>query len=257
MKIKLSFVIFLYLCLGFIGLEVYAQENIVVNDSIAHQTIFQKIPYKQIVVPAALMTYGIISLNSPYLKHKNEQINDGINNDPSKTFKIDNVTLFIPSAAVYGLDLIGVKSKHNFKERLFVSAVSHAITLSTVYAIKHTTPTWRPDLADQESFPSGHTAVAFTGAEMLWQEYKDQSIWYGIAGYTIAAGTGYLRMYNHKHWFSDVAMGAGIGMMGTKIAYWLLPLVDKHLQSNTSTSLTMVAPFYNGKQAGLVTSFQF
>jgi hypothetical protein len=27
---------------------------------------------------------------------------------------------------------------------------------------------------------SGHTATAFMGAEMLYQEYKDTSIWYGI-----------------------------------------------------------------------------
>lgn len=251
---KISSLLFLSLLLSFYSTSLHAQSDSL--SLINSKSEVKQISYKQLLVPATLITYGIVSLKSPYLKHKNEQINNAINNNPSKTFKLDNLTLFIPSAAVYGLDILGIPSKHSLKERLAISTISHAITLSTVYTIKHTTPTWRPDQADQESFPSGHTAIAFTGAEMLWQEYKDQSVWYGIAGYTIAAGTGYLRMYNHKHWFSDVAMGAGIGIMGTKIAYWLLPLFDKHLQSKKTTPFTMASPFYNGKQLGMVATFQ-
>lgn len=254
---KLSIRFFLILSIFCSSTSLYAQKDTLQNDNQDFETNAKPINYKQLIVPATLMTYGVISLNSPYLKHKDQQINNSINNDPSKTFKLDNVSVFIPSAAVFGLDLLGIPSKHNLKQRLVVSSIAHAITLSAVYTIKKTTPTWRPDRADQESFPSGHTAVPFTGAEILWQEYKDQSIWYGIAGYTIAAGTGYLRMYNHKHWFSDVAMGAGIGIMGTKIAYWLLPLFDKHLQSKKTSYLTMATPFYNGKQIGLSANFQF
>lgn len=254
---KISITIFFILSIFCYSPSLYAQRDTLQKNNEDFDTSRSQINYKQLIVPAALLTYGIISLNSPYLKNKDQQINNSINNDPSKTFKFDNVSVFIPSTAVYGLNFLGVPSKHNFKERLAISAIAHAITLSTLYTIKHTTPTWRPDRADHESFPSGHTAVAFTGAEMLWQEYKDQSIWYGIAGYTIAAGTGYLRMYNQKHWFSDVAMGAGIGIMGTKIAYWLLPLFDKHLQSRKTSYLTMATPFYNGKQLGVSANFQF
>jgi membrane-associated phospholipid phosphatase len=54
-------------------------------------------------------------------------------------------------------------------------------------------------------------------AEFMHQEYKDQSVWYSIAGYTAATATGVLRMYNVRHWFSDVVAGAGIGILGTKL----------------------------------------
>ena len=61
--------------------------------------------------------------------------------------------------------------------------------------LKKSTHELRPDGSDYFSFPSGHTATAFMGAEMLYQEYKDVSIWYGISGYIIATGTGAFRVY--------------------------------------------------------------
>jgi membrane-associated phospholipid phosphatase len=85
----------------------------------------------------------------------------------------------------------------------------------------------RPDASDFESFPSLHTARAFANAEFLRVEFKDVSPWYGIAGYTIAAATGYLRIYNNKHWLSDIVAGAGLGILSTKIAYWLYAKIGK------------------------------
>ena len=99
---------------------------------------------------------------------------------------------------------------------------------SSVYALKNITKIERPDGSSNNSFPSGHTATAFAGAEFLWQEYKDVNIWYGITGYAVATGTGIFRIYNARHWLSDVVMGAGIGILTTKIAYWIFPYIDNH-----------------------------
>ena len=100
---------------------------------------------------------------------------------------------------------------------------------STVTAMKKLTTIERPDGSNKLSFPSGSTAIAFMGAEFLYQEYKEVSIWYGISGYLVATGTGFLRLHNNKHWFTDVVGGAGIGILSTKIAYWIHPLVKKTL----------------------------
>ena len=86
---------------------------------------------------------------------------------------------------------------------------------------------------------------------MLWQEYKDVNIWYGISGYIVATGTGLFRIYNARHWLSDVAMGAGIGILSTKIAYWVLPFVQNKIFSSHKEVSSVIAPFYNGNQLGL------
>ena len=55
------------------------------------------------------------------------------------------------------------------------------------------------------------------------------SPWYGIAGYLVASATGILRMYNNVHWFKDILAGAGIGMLSTRVAYWVYPAIQKKL----------------------------
>lgn len=40
---------------------------------------------------------------------------------------------------------------------------------TSVNTIKYTAQVDRPDKSARNSFPSGHTAVAFMGAEFLWQ----------------------------------------------------------------------------------------
>ena len=37
-----------------------------------------------------------------------------------------------------------------------------------------------------------------------------------------------MRMYNNKHWFSDVLACAGVGIASTRFAYYIYPLA-KHL----------------------------
>lgn len=52
------------------------------------------------------------------------------------------------------------------------------------------------------SFPSEHTATAFAGAEILYKEYKDKSVWHGVGGYVVATGTGLFCIYNNRHWIT-------------------------------------------------------
>jgi hypothetical protein len=99
---------------------------------------------------------------------------------------------------------MGIKGKSNFKDR---THFSDFLSLSSSYntTAKNITHVQRPDGSSANSFPSGHTATAFAGAEFR-QEYKDVSIWYGISGYVVATGTGFFRMYNDRHWLTDVAV---------------------------------------------------
>ena len=128
---------------------------------------------------------------------------------------------------------------------------------ASVNGLKKITRVQRPDGTSRNSFPSGHTATAFMGAEFLYQEYKDVSVWYGVTGYVVATGTGLFRMYNNRHWLTDVAAGAGIGILSTKIAYWLHPVLKEKVFKNKESLDGVVAPFYNDGAYGLSMSFQF
>jgi membrane-associated phospholipid phosphatase len=127
----------------------------------------------------------------------------------------------------------------------------------SVNIIKKTSKVERPDGSDTNSFPSGHTATAFMGAEFLYQEYRDLSDWYGIIGYVVAAGTAFFRMSNEKHWLTDVATGAGIGILSTKIAHWIHPLIKKTIFKDNDKKNGIVMPFYNDREYGLGLSMTF
>ena len=88
------------------------------------------------------------------------------------------------------------------------------------------------------------------------QEYKDVSPWYGIAGYAAATATGVLRLYNNKHWVGDVVAGAGIGIISTKLAYWIYPSIQRKLFKNKSMN-TMILPYYQSGGGGVAMVYKF
>ena len=146
---------------------------------------------KQLIIPAVFFTYGIVALDSDYLKNLNIEIRDELKENIDKKFTIDDISQYTPALSVYVLNNIGVKGKHNLKDRSIILATSYIIMSGTTIGLKSWAKVERPDGTSNNSFPSGHTATAFSGAEFLWQEYKDVSIWYGISGYIVATGTGF------------------------------------------------------------------
>ena len=90
-----------------------------------------------------------------------------------------------------------------------------------VSGLKYTTVRYpRPDSGARNSFPSGHTATVFLGAELMRIEYGG---WWGAGAYAVAATTALMRIYNGRHWTSDVLAGAAIGILSADIGYWLMP----------------------------------
>jgi membrane-associated phospholipid phosphatase len=61
-----------------------------------------------------------------------------------------------------------------------------------------------------DSFPSGHTATAFSVATVVALQYRHRP-WVPILAYTIAAGVGLTRVTMDRHWMSDVFVGAVVG----------------------------------------------
>jgi len=213
--------------------------------------------YKSLIIPTALIGYGIVGIENDGLKLLNSEIKEEITENIDKKFTIDDISQYAPFLSVYGLNVIGIKGKNNFKDRTIILGTAYLIMGATVNGMKKLIPVERPDGSSKTSFPSGHTATAFMGAEFLYQEYKDVSIWYGISGYVVASGTGFFRLYNNKHWFTDIVAGAGVGILSTKIAYWLHPFVKRTLFKDKNKISGIVMPFYNGNGYGLGLSMSF
>tara|TARA_Y100001970_G_C14095009_1_gene782148 strand:- start:124 stop:696 length:573 start_codon:yes stop_codon:yes gene_type:complete len=72
----------------------------------------------------------------------------------------------------------------------------------------------RPNGHCCESFPSGHTTAAFSGAMFIHQRYGDK---YGIPSLLLASFVGYSRVYAKKHYWIDVFCGATIGILSNII----------------------------------------
>lgn len=196
---------------------------------------------RTLVVPAVCIGYGVASLKFTGLKNVNNHFNKEIFLEGNYApIHIDNYLQYAPGVLVYGLNMVGIKGKNNLVDRSVIYAMSNLIMCGMVMGTKNLTQEWRPDRADRLSFPSGHTATAFAAAEFMRQEYKDVSPWYGVAGYAMAATTGYLRMYNNKHWLSDVVAGAGVGILATDLAYYIYPSVKQVFQNKK----TIIVPSY-------------
>lgn len=241
--------VFLFFLVGLISFAQQKTDTIINIENKENNKYFK---LKQLIIPTVLIGYGFVGIESDGLKFVNSGIKEEVNENIDEKFTIDDFTQYVPAASVYGLNFMRIKGKHNFKDRTIILGTSYLIMSSSVLSLKSIAKVERPDGSAFNSFPSGHTATAFAGAEFLWQEYKDVSIWYGISGYVVATGTGVFRIYNDRHWLTDVVTGAGIGILSTKIAYWVNPFIQKKIfNSKEGNSTSIIAPFYNRKQLGL------
>ena len=152
-------------------------------------------------------------------------------------------TTAVPGALIIGGGLyVGGKLAHDRRAADLGLHGSEAILIGTALTtvIKFTAGRARPYVSqnphdyglwrgfaheEYRSFPSGHTLTAFAAAAAVTEETSEwwrNSTWY-IAPLMYGGATlvGISRMYNNKHWASDVVMGAAIGIFtGRRVVLW-------------------------------------
>ncbi|MDH4068916.1 MAG: phosphatase PAP2 family protein [Ignavibacteria bacterium] len=70
---------------------------------------------------------------------------------------------------------------------------------------------WFETANEVQSFPSGHTTVAFAMSTVFAERIG--GVWARVGFYGLASMTAYARVRNNQHWVSDVVAGAGLGLL--------------------------------------------
>jgi membrane-associated phospholipid phosphatase len=127
----------------------------------------------------------------------------------------------IVAPALVAVDLAGRFTRHPglaaAAERIGLSiAVAGVVALALKEVVGRARPIERPGDPDdtrafsgRESFPSGHTTVAFAFASALDAEARSR--WAPWVAYPVAAAVGWSRVRDREHWPSDVVAGAALG----------------------------------------------
>ena len=208
------------------------------------------------IIPTTLISYGVLAQFVPALDDFDLSIREGFSSFNQNKCKIDDYIQYLPTFAFAGLGTLGVETDYKFVDRLCIGAAAYTLVGATVLTTKQLTGIERPDGSANNSFPSGHTATTFMGAELVRIEYGDDSPWYSFGAYTIAVTVGVLRVYNNRHWFTDVFAGAGIGILSARVGYWLLPYTRKLMYGLTGCD-AFVYPSVNRDGASLGVAMRF
>ncbi len=174
------------------------------------------------IASSSLMATGSVFTFVPSANNLQVALRDNIVQAGMPKLHFDDYLQYTTAIAPLVLNICGVKSRHATGRLAMIEGGSYLLGAGWVNAFKYGIGILRPDNSLYNSFPSGHTFIAFTGAEILRREYGEEYPWVAIAGYTVAIIVGAMRIYNNRHWLGDVCAGAGLGILSTTLVYWAL-----------------------------------
>ena len=140
------------------------------------------------------------------------------------------------AAACGGSYAAGIISRDRWlRETAFLAGSGLILTATATQVVKYIAGRSRPYLSDgpgafrmfagdedHHSFPSGHTAAAFSVSAVLAHQFHNA--WATAGLYTLATLTSLSRVYANEHWFSDCVFSA---MLSTAITHSLLHWYDQ------------------------------
>ena len=230
-----SYAVIILLLLSLTG---FAQSFQFKTDSQREKNYNQNIKIKGFIIPIALISYGSLKPLIPQINNIDTTIRNNIYKNHSN-FKTtaDDYLMWLPTASIYAMDALNIKTRHSFKEHLLIDAGSIIITGAFVFGMRTISKNMTVYNSYNTQFPSGHAANAFRGAEMLHQELKLNNPVLSYSGYLVASGVGLLRLYNKDHLFTEVIAGAGVGLLSTKLTYLFFNRFKNHKSILETSSL--------------------
>lgn len=187
---------------------------------------------------SAVMTLGIIGTGA-FIYTQDEKIRDFVQSH-QKSSSIDGISDIaekfgngvyeLPFLALYGGGgyLIGNEKMQDTALLSFESfVVANTIGTAAKIGIGRPRPyteegsgSYKPFSTDSDhtSMPSGHTISAFSIASVFADEYENPFV--NVTVYGLASLVALERVYDHKHWASDVFAGAVLGtVIGKSVVY--------------------------------------
>jgi len=166
--------------------------------------------------------------------------------------------IFEPFGAEYSLGIIGsmmiygALAKDSRSRTTGLLALESFLLSSVLVRVpKYIAGRKRPDYSDEvspfdfhglgkgSSFPSGHTVAVFSVASVIANQYSDYR-WVPMVSYSIAGLTALSRVYDQKHWASDVFAGAVMGI-----------LVGNLVCGKNNDSAISLVPYYSNSLKGI------
>lgn len=115
----------------------------------------------------------------------------------------DIILFVLPATTLASTFIIGdTKGSWQFTKALI-------LTEAVTYGLKYGVNKQRPDMSNDNSFPSGHTSTTFQSASFIHKRYGFK---YSIPAYALAGFTAFSRINAKKHDGWDILAGAVIGI---------------------------------------------
>ena len=138
---------------------------------------------------------------------------------------------FVGLGLTAGTALVGALTQHEDIKQIGIVSLKALLAADIATGIlKVTVGRARPDYSshpddfrpfsfnrDQYSFPSGHTAHAFSIATVLTRRFGQTHAWVPYAVYSVATATAVSRVLDRQHWVTDVVAGAAIGTLAGRL----------------------------------------
>lgn len=189
---------------------------------------------KRAVIPAAvLIAAGVYTYGGRGILSSEDIFNYRTEVFPDFATNADDFAMLAPLVGLYGFNLISSQNRHELSRQTVLLLAAGGLTSAMVWPTKKLTDIDRPN-GKPYAFPSGHTAYAFTIATFMDKEFRHKSPWVSVVSYSIAGGTGVLRVLNNAHWMSDVLAGAGVGILSVNTVYWIHAKLTKGGGLNTA-----------------------
>lgn len=206
----------------FSGVIICFAQTLSAQDSLRsiHPRANRSFDLRKLVIPTSLIGIGATSTTGKYII-SNPEIKEERDEHFAKFHtRIDNMLQFAPIAAGYGMLLNN--HQHQFWPYTKKVILNEALLIAMVFPTKKIVGKPRPDTGTPNSFPSGHTAQAFSGATLFCDEFAQHNFWLKTTVYGGASAVGALRILNNRHWTGDVIAGAGFGILSAKLSEWIV-----------------------------------